>query len=73
MRTEKTKEEIADLEKEHAKKVDAAREFAIQNAMAYNKHLTHAWLEQKTNAQLLPWCHPLERFDLQRIFNLKIS
>ena len=67
MRKEITNEDIAILETEKAIMAEKARKYAIRNAMAYNKYLTHEWLEQKTNAELLCFVHPLERYDLQRM------
>lgn len=42
----------------------------INNARAFNKHLTKDFLERKTFFALLSFTHPLERMDFIKRYNL---
>lgn len=42
----------------------------IDNARAFNKHLTKDFLESKTFFVLLAFVHPLERSDFVKRYNL---
>lgn len=56
------------IEKEIELNVESRR-LMIQNAMAYNKHLTVDYLQRKSNKALINNCHPGDRVKFSKMIN----
>ena len=48
---------------EKAEEIKGIRASIMQNAMSVNKYLTKAYLQGKSNEELLCFCHPMYRQD----------